>query len=534
MSVVALTSSRTSPGATTLAAGLAIAWSHLVERSLLIEADPAGGVLALRFDLAPAPSLTSFGSDIRNGFEQEALWTNTQDLRGVHCIPGPVDPVLARSWIDRVTPALIEELPRLGAPAVIDLGWVDEDGASAKLANAADTTLVVTRPHIGEIQGLLFQVRRLEKLNANVAIVCIGDGPNDPAEVARIAGVPLAAVIPDDPKMAAALTGAKFSPSKFKRSLLWRTISGLGTSLLDEPLLATRSTPVAASPAVEEYNGFSDLRGTLDESAPAALASNEPLPPAPVELQRPQTQAPVSALTVPETTLSETAGTPPAPAAQHVGPHPIVAAAVPQLATPSVAKPSPASIARALASAAAMAQVLADAPDISPAATSAAATSLAAGPDQPSPVAPNRDSPTIIAIAPVPAAPTVAVPGPLHEPINDPGLFEDTRRMSEQAQIATLTLPSGERRVIAPGAAVTVGRHSGCDIVLNDSQVSRRHGWLVHTADGWHYSDLGSRNGTEINGQPCTNVVLGDRDVLTIGRTPITFDTTSQREMECA
>jgi pSer/pThr/pTyr-binding forkhead associated (FHA) protein len=99
--------------------------------------------------------------------------------------------------------------------------------------------------------------------------------------------------------------------------------------------------------------------------------------------------------------------------------------------------------------------------------------------------------------------------------------------------VATLILANGERKVLASGSNVTIGRHSTCDIVLNDSQVSRRHGRLVHTTDGWHYSDLGSRNGTEINGQACTDAVLGTNDVLTIGRTPITFDST-QREMECA
>ena len=40
MTVVAITSSRTSPGATTLAVGLATTWSKHNEHTVLIEADP--------------------------------------------------------------------------------------------------------------------------------------------------------------------------------------------------------------------------------------------------------------------------------------------------------------------------------------------------------------------------------------------------------------------------------------------------------------------------------------------------------------
>ena len=101
MTVIAVTASRTSPGATSLATGLALALSSEYERSLLIEADAAGGVLALRFDLEVTPSLTTFGSDIRNGYTHDRVWRNTQDLRGARCMPAPVDPRLASSWVSK-------------------------------------------------------------------------------------------------------------------------------------------------------------------------------------------------------------------------------------------------------------------------------------------------------------------------------------------------------------------------------------------------------------------------------------------------
>lgn len=504
MSVVAITSSRTSPGATTLAAGLAIAWSHQVERSLLIEADPAGGVLALRFDLAPAPSLTSFGSDVRNSYQSDLVWANTQELRGTRCIPAPVDPVLARSWIDRVTPTLVEELPHLGAPVVIDLGWVDHDGSSARLASAADTTLVVTRPDIAEIQALLFQVRRLQAMDTNVAIVTVGDSPNNPQEIARLAGVPLAAVLPDDPRVARALAGAEFKPTKFRRSMLWRMIGGLAEGLFDEQLLQQRSTSVTAA------SDFEAMRGSIEELSPEALLANPAIPSAPVELQ--QTHASVAALAMP-------APVPPPPSTQSVA-----AALATDLPAAVPPRPSAESVAAALASGPGLVAQL-PAPE--------AFTAPA-----PEPVALDVEPP-----APTEVTPTIVVLGPPAEsnrypmtPADDQLLHDETKRLHDQltnSAVASLVLPTGERQILGD-SAFTIGRHSECDIVLNDSQVSRRHGRLVQTTAGWHYADLGSRNGTEVNGQPCTDTALTTGDVLTIGRTDLTFQTTSQREMECA
>jgi len=124
-------------------------------------------------------------------------------------------------------------------------------------------------------------------------------------------------------------------------------------------------------------------------------------------------------------------------------------------------------------------------------------------------------------------------------PSIDPDLFEDTKRMHPAPSAAALVLPDGSRQVLTDGAAITIGRNRECTIVLEDSQVSRRHGRLTRTSQGWHFADLGSRNGSDLNGRPCTDSFLHPGDVLMIGRTPLTFETTSgsetsTHEMECA
>lgn len=72
-------------------------------------------------------------------------------------------------------------------------------------------------------------------------------------------------------------------------------------------------------------------------------------------------------------------------------------------------------------------------------------------------------------------------------------------------------------------AAITVlGRDSGADITLDDPGVSRRHAELRVTHDGPHLvvglRDLGSTNGTYVNGERIASHRLGDGDRVTVGR----------------
>src|SRR4051812_20168046 len=83
--------------------------------------------------------------------------------------------------------------------------------------------------------------------------------------------------------------------------------------------------------------------------------------------------------------------------------------------------------------------------------------------------------------------------------------------------------PDKGRRFELPDAATLVGRESR-QLPLSDNTVSRRHAELVPGSDGWVLRDLGSSNGTYINGLRVTNkytLKLGDQ--IRVGRTLMVF-----------
>jgi DNA-binding SARP family transcriptional activator len=87
----------------------------------------------------------------------------------------------------------------------------------------------------------------------------------------------------------------------------------------------------------------------------------------------------------------------------------------------------------------------------------------------------------------------------------------------------TLVGPSGQRIVIGD-APVVLGRQADCDLVLADDEASRRHAQVTATTTGCHVTDLGSTNGTFLNGHRLEeSALLVDGDRIEIGHSVVRF-----------
>ena len=64
---------------------------------------------------------------------------------------------------------------------------------------------------------------------------------------------------------------------------------------------------------------------------------------------------------------------------------------------------------------------------------------------------------------------------------------------------------------------IVLGREASCDVVVADRQISRFHARITPTTEGAILEDLGSKNGTHLNGIPLTApVVLQDGDLVSV------------------
>jgi len=73
-----------------------------------------------------------------------------------------------------------------------------------------------------------------------------------------------------------------------------------------------------------------------------------------------------------------------------------------------------------------------------------------------------------------------------------------------------------------------IGRGSEADITVNDTGTSRKHVEILWDGTRGQVNDLGSTNGSKLNGQPVTKALLAPDSVIEIGRTRIVFRVLAQ------
>ena len=88
------------------------------------------------------------------------------------------------------------------------------------------------------------------------------------------------------------------------------------------------------------------------------------------------------------------------------------------------------------------------------------------------------------------------------------------RIMGLEGRIHTLPLSKKE---------ITLGRSKDNDVVLSNHAVSRYHARMIETKEGYLLTDLGSFNGTEVNGKSVQNILLNSGDKIGIGPARIVF-----------
>lgn len=91
------------------------------------------------------------------------------------------------------------------------------------------------------------------------------------------------------------------------------------------------------------------------------------------------------------------------------------------------------------------------------------------------------------------------------------------------AGAGSLVIPTGQRFTLGEHT-VSIGRRPESNIVLADPNVSRSHAEIRPHGEGFLLIDLGSTNGTKVNGMRVDQQILHDGDELSFGNTRMRFE----------
>ena len=111
----------------------------------------------------------------------------------------------------------------------------------------------------------------------------------------------------------------------------------------------------------------------------------------------------------------------------------------------------------------------------------------------------------------------------IYKPRTQPTEAASLEELGVDREVAVLSW-QGQRRKLEQRRSV-LGRSRDADVQIEDPNVSRRHAEIVQEGSVWWVIDLGSTNGTEIDGRRIQRAKLEEGVSFTIGETTVTFST---------
>ena len=104
------------------------------------------------------------------------------------------------------------------------------------------------------------------------------------------------------------------------------------------------------------------------------------------------------------------------------------------------------------------------------------------------------------------------------------GIKSQIKQASAGKRPGTIVMPSGDRITLTDGRNL-IGRLADCRIVISDTNTSRHHAEIHRAGSGFVINDLGSTNGTLVNGEKLTaDRRLSDGDIVTVGTINLRFE----------
>lgn len=244
MTLIALASAKGSPGVTTSALALALAWPR---RAVVAECDPAGGDVLAGYFRGTVPTtrgiLTMTRATAHDSVTGGLVALDTTGTRAV--IPGVSDPAHAAGLAER-SQQLVELLTTFAtgdepADVLADCGRLDSAHAPIELVRRADAIVLVVRSSLRSVRSAQPWIGTLRDTAAvgapgapTLVLLLVGERqPYDHNDIVVHLGLPSVGVMAWDPDTARVLSDGVAPRRQFHRSPLMRTAQSVAQRLND-------------------------------------------------------------------------------------------------------------------------------------------------------------------------------------------------------------------------------------------------------------------------------------------------------------
>lgn len=246
MTLIAITSAKHSPGATTLAVAVA-ALAAEQQPAMVIELDPAGGDIAARAGLRLEPGLGTLAGAARRGITTDLLAHHLQPLAsGAQALVAPSTREHATTAIRSLAARLPLALVGHDALAIVDLGRWQPDHPVADILGSSAMTMLVITPTVEGVEHARNRLPCLMARSERVLTVTVGDRPYREEEISRALGCPVVA-LPIDRRGAEAV-GAGLGLDRWLRRTAFVRAVRVVFEQAGTPRLELTAEPVPTTP----------------------------------------------------------------------------------------------------------------------------------------------------------------------------------------------------------------------------------------------------------------------------------------------
>ena len=199
MTIVAIGSVAGSPGATTLALGLAVAWPEPKRTRILVEADSDGGRLGAELGIGVEPGLMALALAVRTSdlVGAELVRRGAAPVGDWYAIPAPASSEQTHSALVHAAGPLAATMAAdEGALWLVDAGRLSARSAAVPFALAAAQVLVVTTGSFPMLQLLPHRLDALRSAGCRPSVVVVEPTSWPPEEIANFVGADVVAVLP--------------------------------------------------------------------------------------------------------------------------------------------------------------------------------------------------------------------------------------------------------------------------------------------------------------------------------------------------